>query len=697
MSEEALLQVFIEEADEILADLETDLLELEANPHDRDLVNQIFRALHTLKGSAGLTGLTEIADFVHHAEDLLDRVRNDKLEINSEIISLLLEVRDFLEDMVSGITREDFTINQAKLEELSGSLKYFLDSDSTAEVDTVPTKDRSASAAGEEVYRVRLEFNTELFATGTDPLMLLEELAELGEIIDSNINLTRIPEVYDLDPEECHLTITLLVKTERSVEELEDIFVFIEFDNEVEIDRVTENFNEDLDLSLADKLTGEILVERGIVAEEDIEDALEHQKKLGQFLEESGKVSQQQVEKVVKEQKKSRKVKEKSTIKVDADKLESLMNSMSELVISQAKVRELVTNRMDDTNIEMMNALDEVAKKIRSLQEDVMKTRMIPVGNTFLRFKRLVRDLSQEVGKEIELLIKGKETELDKTVIEEIGDPLKHMIRNSIDHGIELPAKREAADKPRQGKIELNAYHQEGKVIIEVSDDGQGLDKDKILDKAVEKCIVKEDAQLSDREIYNLILEPGFSTSQEITEVSGRGVGMDVVKSNIEKLRGSINISSTPGQGTTFKLKLPLTLAIIDGMKVKIAGEYFIIPLNSIVEFIQPPKEHLKTIEGKGELVKIRDRYITLARLYKILGLDANITDPTEGIVIIVHDEGNKLCLLVDEILGQQQAVIKSLEDNYTYVEGMSGAAILGDGNVAMILDIATIISMAQR
>ena len=695
MSDDQLLQVFIEEANDILADLDTNLIELEDNPHDQDLINEIFRSLHTLKGSASLTGLTDIADFVHHGEDLLDQVRNGELEINSEIINLLLQVHDLVEDMVKEVTTAGFEVDKEAVAEVEESLKFFLNHDSSA---SPQEAEQESGTEGEQIYKIKLNFNEELFATGTDPVMLLEELAELGEIIDSNINLTKIPEVYDLNPEKCHLNVTVLLKTEEAREEIEDVFVFVEMDSEIEITNVTDHFSNDLDVSLADKLTGEILVDRGIVEEEDIEEALSQQDKLGDLLEKSGKVSKEQVDKVVQEQKKSKEVKEKSTIKVDTDKLEDLMNSMAELVISQSKVKELILNKLDlNANIEINNALDEVDKKIRSLQEEVMNTRMIPIGSTFMRFKRLVRDLSQEQGKEVNLEIKGKETELDKTVIEEIGDPLKHMIRNSIDHGIEMPDEREERGKSRAGTITLNAYHKEGKVIIEIKDDGQGLDKDQILAKARENGIVEEDEELKEREIYNLIMEPGFSTSEEITETSGRGVGMDVVKSNIEKLRGSVKISSEKGEGTTFRLKLPLTLAIIDGMKVKIGDEYFIIPLNSIVEFIQPFEKQLKTVEGKGEVVKIRDKYVILSRLCNLLDIEADVSDPTEGIVIIVHDEGREICLLVDEILGQQQAVIKSLEDNYTYVEGLSGAAILGDGNVAMILDIATIINMAFR
>ena len=693
MSEEHLLQVFIEEAREILADLDTNLVELEDNPNDQELINTIFRSFHTLKGSASLTGLSEIADFVHHGEDLLDQVRNNQVEINSEIINLLLEVHDLIDDMINEVTNNSFTVDKERLDEVEESLKYFL----TSNENSNQSKEEN-SITGEHIYKIKLEFTKDLFATGTDPIMLLEELSNLGQVIDSNINLTRIPEIYNLDPEECHLTMTILLKTKAAITEIKDVFVFVEFDNTIEVEDITSDFSEDLDISLADKLTGEILVERGIVNKKDIEEALSQQDRIGDLLEKSGKVSKEQVDKVVQEQKKSKEVKEKSTIKVETDKLEDLMNSMAELVISQSKVRDLILNKSDiNASIEVNNALDEVDKKIRTLQEEVMTTRMIAIGSTFMRFKRLVRDLSKEQGKEINLKIKGKETELDKTVIEEIGDPLKHMIRNSIDHGIELPEERIEQGKDREGTITLNAYHKEGKVIIEIKDDGRGLDKEKILAKAREKSLIAEDDELTDREAYQLIMEPGFSTSEEITETSGRGVGMDVVKSNIEKLRGSVKIFSEPNQGTTFRLKLPLTLAIIDGMKVKIGEEYFIIPLNSIVEFIQPQQSQIKTVEGKGEVVKIRDKYVILTRLSRILDIEADVADPTEGILIIVQDEGQELCLLVDQILGQQQAVIKSLEDNYTYVEGMSGAAILGDGNVAMILDIATIISMSGR
>ncbi len=692
MSGDNLEQVFIEEAEEILADLENNLLELEDNPRDHELINEIFRAMHTLKGSASLTGLTKIADFVHHAENVLDKVRSNQLKIDSRLINLLLEARDLVAGMVTEVTDSDYQVPEGKVKDIAGGLKYYLD-----EEEIQSEAEEAETDQQERVYRVRLEFNENLFQTGTRPLLLIEELEEFSEIIDENINLTRIPEIYDLEPEKCFLTLTLLIKTAKLKEKISDVFVFVEMDNEVEIEDITDQFEAGLDVTLADKLTGEILVERGILEEEDIEEALSRQQRLGEILVREGKVSQEQVQEVVQKQQKSRQVKEKSTIKVETDKLEQLMNVMSELVISQSKVKELVFNKYDDSDTELVTAFEDVDKKIRSLQEEIMNTRMVPIGSTFVRFRRLVRDLAQEQGKEIDLNIKGKETELDKTVIEEITDPLKHMIRNSVDHGIEKPEVRAEKGKEKTGEIVLTAYHKEGNIIIEIADDGRGLDKDKILATAVDRGVIAEGADLSEQEIYQLIFEPGFSTNEEVTETSGRGVGMDVVKSNIERLRGSVNIETEPDQGTTFRLKLPLTLAIIDGMKIRIGKEKFIIPLNSIIEFTQPFARQLKSVEGKGEIVQIRNEYITLARLYQVLDLESEVTDPTEGIVIVVQEEEEKVCLLVDEILGQQQAVIKSLEDNYTYVEGMSGATILGDGSVAMILDIPTIINMAVK
>ena len=695
MSEQPLKEIFIEEANDILKELENDLIELEDRPSDIELVNEIFRAMHTLKGSAALTGLTDISDFVHHAEDLLDQIRHKELSVNKDIIDILLKSRDLIEDMVKALVDTNILIADDKVENLVDSINFFKLNDNQKQ--TKKKQETKEIESDEKVLKVTLELNPDFFATGTDPLLLIEDLKELGEIIDININLTKIPEIFELDAEKCYLKWVILLKTKETISSVKEVFIFIKDDNELLIENVTKNFDGNYDKTLADKLTGEILVERGILDESDVKESLDKQKRIGDLLEKDGKVAKKQVEKVIDKQTKSRDIQQKSKIKVDAQKLEDLINSMANLVISQARLRELTVNKHENTSTDLLNALDQMDKKIRSLQENIMSTRMLAIGNTFIRFKRLVRDLSQEQNKKVDFIINGKQTELDKTVIEKISDPLKHMIRNAIDHGIETPEERKANNKKETAKLKLNAFHKEGKVVIEVSDDGKGLDKEKILKKAIDKGIISEQDNLSEQEIYNLIMAPGFSTNEKVTETSGRGVGMDVVKNNIENLRGSVKITSEVGKGTTFKLKLPLTLAIIDGMKVKVGSDYFIIPLNSIVEFIQPKQKNFKTVESKGEVIKIRQNYLTLARLYEILDIEANIKNPSKGIVVVVQEDNKQICILVDEILGQQQAVIKSLEDNYTYVEGMSGAAILGDGKVAMILDIATIIKMSVK
>ncbi len=402
------------------------------------------------------------------------------------------------------------------------------------------------------------------------------------------------------------------------------------------------------------------------------------------------------MEAVAEKQKQAREQEQINTIRVDTRRLENVLNFVAELVICQSRIKELVS-KQSEVDIEVFSSFQAADKIIRRIQEEVMKTSMIPIGSTFTRFQRMVRDTAAEKGKEIELIINGQDTELDKRVIEQINDPLKHMIRNSIDHGIEMPDEREAQRKPRQGKIWLNAYHQEGSIIIEVSDDGRGLDGEKIRLKAIEKGLIEEDQKLSLAEAQRLIMMPGFSTADKVTDISGRGVGLDVVATNIKSLRGSIESESEKGKGTKFFIKLPLTLAIIDGMMVTLGVEKFIIPLTSIEKFIKALPDDIKTIEGKGKVINLRNEYIPLASLYKLVGLPASKEDPTEGVLVIIKDAKKKIALLVDDILGQEQVVTKSVRDNYRQVEGIEGATILGDGRVAAILDVPSIIRMAAE
>jgi len=374
---------------------------------------------------------------------------------------------------------------------------------------------------------------------------------------------------------------------------------------------------------------------------------------------------------------------------VDTEKLDKLVNLVGELVIGVARVNQISEElAAQDTVVEMGSAVEALDHISRDLQEQVMRVRMIPVEGTFNRFQRVVRDLANEMGKKIHLEMSGAETELDKNVIEQIADPLKHLIRNSADHGLETPEERVAAGKEDTGTIWLRAYQQEGKIIIEVADDGRGISREKVLSKAVDRGLVGEGVQLSDQEVFAFMFQPGFSTAAKVTEVSGRGVGLDVVRQNIEALRGSVEVSSTPGEGSIFRIKLPLTLAIIDGMTVKVGDEIITLPLLSILESLRPRPKDLQKVEGRGELIVVRGDYLPLVRLYDIFQLPTKRTDPTKALVVIIESVSKRFGVLVDDILGEQQAVIKSLEQNYKKVEGVAGATILGDGRVSLILDI---------
>ncbi|HFE37019.1 MAG TPA: chemotaxis protein CheA, partial [Gammaproteobacteria bacterium] len=388
---------------------------------------------------------------------------------------------------------------------------------------------------------------------------------------------------------------------------------------------------------------------------------------------------------------------DQGSIRVGIDKVDALINMVGELVITQSMLSQLGED-MDQSKIEkMQDGLGQLERNTRELQESVMRIRMLPISFAFQRFPRMVRDLSQKLGKEIELRLLGEQTELDKTVMEKIGDPLVHLVRNSIDHGIESPEEREAAGKPRMGVVELNAFHQGGNIVIEIDDDGKGIDKDVVLAKAIENGVVSENESLTDEQIYDLIFAPGFSTAKVVSDVSGRGVGMDVVKRNIRELGGNIEVKSTKGVGSKIIIRLPLTLAILDGQLIRVGKDTYIIPLVSIIESLQVRNEQVNGIAGQAELYKLRDEYVPIVRLHDVLNLKPDSEKLTDGLLVIVEGDGGQAGLFVDDLLGQQQVVIKSLETNFRPVEGVSGATILGDGTVALILDVAGLVKLSKQ
>lgn len=696
MAMDELVKVFMEESEDEIRELESGLIRLEEDKEDEDTINRVFRAAHTIKGSAGLVGFDSVSNYTHTLENILDRIRKKDLTITKKLISTMLASVDFLKRMIAAGS-EGEEVDKKEIEQSVLSLKRFSGAAKLAG-DTQGELSRLKNKSGEKIISVIMKFRPDILATGQDPIMLIQELKDLGEIIESRVYANAIPDLYNLVPTTCYTSWDIIMRTNRPITDVNNVFIFVMDENEISVADISSQYKEGVDLTLAEKPIGEILVEKGLVTQSDVEEALNEHKTTGQALVEKGKVSRDAVEKMALAQSQSRKIAKSSTIRVDTDKLDKLVNLVGEMVISVARMSQCASDILDTAlSRSLLGAISALERISRDLQEQVMRVRMVPVEGTFNRFRRVVRDLSFELGKKIEIKMSGTETELDKNVIEQISDPLKHMIRNSIDHGIEMPEERRQIGKAEIGVIWLKAFQREGNIFIEISDDGKGIDKKSVLAKAIEKGQAEAGKSYSDKEIFDMLFAPGLSTSENVSELSGRGVGMDVVKRNIEDLRGSIEITSEEGKGSTFRIKLPLTLAIIDGMMVKVGTEVLTIPLSVIDKSVRPSRSEIKTVEGKGELVDIKGDYLPLVRLYQLFNLPSVKIDPTEALVVVLHGEQNRFGILVDDVLGQMQAVIKSIDKNFKKIEGTSGATILGNGKVSLILDVYSIERMAFR
>ncbi len=681
-----LYEIFTEEASEIISMLENDLLELETDIENKNLVNSIFRYIHTLKGSSGMVDYFLLTKFTHELENILARIRSGDLKITPGLINLFLSAIDTLKQFL--LYKPENAEDNIGLEVralIEGIRKFKgLDISESDKEKKIPSSAKDNFE--EKILQISMKFRPDIFETGTDPLMLLRELSEVSEIIRIKANTESIPAIEKLQYERLYLSWEMLLKTDRPLSTIENIFIFVKEDNTIVMEDVTDKFIGGIDTRYADKMLGEILEEEGYVTESELLEIIDNQKKMGEILVDSKNLDTNIVDKVLESQKKSRDLQISSTIRVDASKLDKLVNIVGELVISIARINQLVSEQ-SYKNRDLYDASEQLERISRYVQEQVMKVRMVPIEGTFRRFQRIVRDTARELDKRINLFMSGSDTELDKTLIEQIEDPLKHLIRNAVDHGVGSPDERIAAGKPVEGSIWLRAYQQEGKIIIEVEDDGKGIDKKAILRKAGEKGLYKG-GDLSNKEIYNFLFLPGFTTAKHVSEISGRGVGLDVVRKNIESLRGSIDVFSETGKGTLFRLKLPLTLAIIEGMQVSIGEEIITVPLFSIVEAVRPEDNIVKTIEGKGELMEFRESYIPLLRLYEIFGFETKVKDPANALILILEGHHRKIGLMVDDVIGQQQVVIKSLEKNYRQVPGISGATVLGGGKISLILDV---------
>ena len=691
------LKLFLEEAGDMEDQIEESLLLLENDPSNQEAVNTAFRGFHTIKGGAGMIGFEELQQYTHQVESLLSDVRGGEKSTSPELISALLGsidcLRSFCKDL-EGIESYDQQGVAASLEEiqkLSGTSADI--GEPQTEVDPEPTHQSEASESNESGFSrflIELRFPEDLLQEGGDPLLLLKDLHELGECIVT-AHVHSIPQLEILDPSKLYLHWSVLLNTEKSEEDLENVLMFFLEEEGVTIRRIQGPPKET-------KAKQKINQGEDLLVQEDAPETKDLPSK------QNKETVQPQTQKIEKPAQPRPQVQKKEdsggSIHVSNFKLDKLMNLVGETVINQARLKELgqefrtLNRKLGDRYQQIIDDSDIV---VRELQDQVMNIRMVPIKGAFLPLQRIVRDYSVKSGKKIKLEISGGETELDKTVSEKLGGPLKHLIRNAMDHGIELQEERAKNGKTPEGKIELKAFHSEGHVFIEVQDDGAGIDAEKIKDIARSKQLLDDETELSEEEAFQLLFLPGFSTSESISDISGRGVGMDAVRQDIESLRGAIFIKSELGQGSTFQIKLPLTLAIIEGMLVQVENQIFTIPLLSVLETLKPLGHQHKTLQKQGEVIELRGEYLpklNLSRIFNLQKVDPPNLDP---LVVVVEQAGERYGLLVDKILDQQQVVIKSMEENFFQIPGIAGATILGDGGVSLILDLPGLLKIALQ
>jgi two-component system chemotaxis sensor kinase CheA len=691
MSQLEAADIYREEACELLAELEICLLELEESPQDEELIARIFRAMHTVKGSGAMFGFDDIASFTHDIETIYDLIRNKKISVTRDIIKLTLSACDQIRLMVGGGT----DVNRQAVTDIGNAFRKWIPK-------AAPDKKEPASppperpAAPEITYRIRFQPEPDIFATGTSISPLLAEIRDLGPC-NITAQTDNIPQLADIDPENCYVFWDVVLTTDRGKNAIRDVFIFVEDRCKLTIEAIDRP--SDGEGSGRHRKLGEILAERGDVNPDEVQKALGSQKKIGELLIESGLVSPDRISSALAEQQHVREMREKrqsapeqtASIRVPAERLDRLVNMVGELVTVQSRLSQL-SSSLGDADLALV--AEEVERLTAELRDNTMSIRMLPIGNTFSKFKRLVHDLSTELGKDINLVTEGGETELDKTVIEKLNDPLVHLIRNSIDHGIETPDIRQASGKSKTGTVRLAAEHSGAHVLIHITDDGAGMDAEAIRRKALDKGLIAADAILTEKEIFSLIFAPGFSLAKTVTNVSGRGVGMDVVKKGIDALGGAVDISSRQGLGTTITLKLPLTLAIIDGLLVKIEESFFVIPLAAIEECVELTREDVKNAHGR-DVIYIRGDmvpFIHLRNRFAIAG-----TPPAIEQIIINRVGDDRIGLVVDQVVGEHQTVIKNLGKFYRHIKEVSGATILGDGTVALIVDIPQLVSQVIR
>lgn len=691
-------EAFFEEAFEALDTMESALLKLNIGNPEPELVNTIFRVAHSIKGGSATFGFTEVASFTHTLETLLDELRGGRMQVTRGMSDLLLKSVDVMREMLRSVQHKT-PIDPQRVADLQFDLELAILQKNQApaaapelpDVAPAPTPDAAlptmpaTAILGQRRWQIGFRPYPQLLLRGNDPLRLLRELHELGSL-EVEVDISGLPALSEMNTEDCYLAWNLVLTSEVTRDVIAQVFDWAEGDCKLEIVEIKSGLAERTAPPSA------VVVPIGIASAHEaqievattatLEPAAEHGRSQGASPATPSPAQGGS---------------DSGSIRVSTEKIDEIMNTVGEIVITQSMLSQLGSSMEGPLAEQLRSGLAQLERNVRELQEGVMRVRMLPISFVFSRFPRMVRDLSHRLGKEIELKLTGDTTELDKTVLEKIGDPLVHLVRNSIDHGIEKPDIRRAAGKTAAGTVHLDAYHKGGNITVEVRDDGAGLDRDRILAKARERGLVGATEVPDDTAIYDLIFAAGFSTAEKTTDVSGRGVGMDVARRNVQELGGTIEIRTERGKGSCFTITLPLTLAIVDGQSVAVGSETYIVPLTTIIESMQLKPSMVNRIAGQGEVFLFRDGYVPVVRLHQVFGVKPRTHELHEGLLMIVEGEGRRVGLFVDDLLGQQQVVIKSLETNYRRVEGVSGATILGDGSVALILDVPGLIRFAAE
>ena len=662
-------KTFFEESTDLLGMAEMHLMDLSITEPSAESLGAIFRSVHSIKGGAGAFGFERLVKFTHSFEGVLDALRSGKISIDKSRHDLLMKGFDVVSDLVRE-AKGDVQLPSDREAPVLEGLNDWHPQDHAGNAPKVLT---STQAKKKQTYIVRFKPLRTLYAKANEPLLILRQIKSLGKAVIA-CTTGGVPTLDRMDPEEAYIGWIIQIETDIGETALMEVFEFVDVDSELSIQLQPEGPQTLNHSPFESAPTTQKHEDEGAVSTEAKVPATTqaaHPEKAG-----GDKGGGDKGSAAV------------TSIRVDLDKIDRLVNMVGEIVITQAMVAEQLS-QLNIDNKSLLNGLESMQQHTRELQDNVMSIRAQPVKSVFQRMPRLVRELASSLNKDVRLVTSGENTEVDKTVIEQLSDPLTHMIRNSVDHGIEMPDKREAAGKPREGTIHLSAEHRSGRIVIQIIDDGGGINRERVKQKCIEKGLINPDAQLTDEEIDNFIFLPGFSTAEKVSNVSGRGVGMDVVKKNIQALGGRVNVINKPGQGSRFVLSLPLTLAVLDGMVVTVGQERYVLPLTSIIELLRPTPEMISKLITHGDLIHIRGEYIRLLYVHQIFNIQEAVSNPTDALVVLVEvDGGQKVGLVVDEVIGQQQVVIKSLESNYRQIDGVSAATILGDGRVALILDV---------